>query len=597
MGKIQVFSTSVILCISAAAVIYWNGGPTSMNELKDLVSSNTFLWTVFGVLTFAATLHLGCGYGTTEFSKCIGNFGPNGSVCKITGAEDYRQIDFHISCKRSDQSVHCLQKLFGFLGLGAKDKTEGHPSSNHTGPSTSATEPSQSYPKSNKPKWWDNMKDKLCFWRKEKPETGADNENLPIISKDSQPLFSQLTKPFTPEGEKYSSQPQHNTNEVKPGLARSSSDNEQPLNTGGFDPDKSGHSWPTGASKEDQPKNSNLGTPTTQQNNLGQQDREGNSKLPMNIAGFDPAQSVHSQPTGAFKEDQPKNGDSNLGTPTSQPNNIGLQDPEGISKFGQHNPETPSSESSHSGKGLNQARGESSNKPKLWENLKDKLCCWRKEKPETGADIENLPIKLKDSQPFFSRPTKPFTPEAEEYSSQPLDRSSSDNKQPMNVGGFDPDQSGHSQLTGASKEYELKNGDSNLGTPTTQPNNLGLQDPEGISKIPLGELNPNSPEVGQIFQDGLSGSESLAPGAFTSDPGTDLDKPVSETPFGQHNTETPSSESGLIQAPGKSGNLENDDANRPSCVSHVIMTAIFCILFTSAIVVGSVFIFKKYITA
>ena len=250
MGKIQVFSTSVILCISAAAVIYWNGGPTSMNELKDLVSSNTFLWTVFGVLTFAATLHLGCGYGTTEFSKCIGNFGPNGSVCKITGAEDYRQIDFHISCKRSDQSVHCLQKLFGFLGLGAKDKTEGHPSSNHTGPSTSATEPSQSYPKSNKPKWWDNMKDKLCFWRKEKPETGADNENLPIISKDSQPLFSQLTKPFTPEGEKYSSQPQHNTNEVKPGLARSSSDNEQPLNTGGFDPDKSGHSWPTGASKE-----------------------------------------------------------------------------------------------------------------------------------------------------------------------------------------------------------------------------------------------------------------------------------------------------------------------------------------------------------
>ena len=345
------------------------------------------------------------------------------------------------------------------------------------------------------------------------------------------------------------------------------------------------------------PKNSNLGTPTTQQNNLGQQDREGNSKLPMNVAGFDPAQSVHSQPTGAFKEDQPKNGDSNLGTPTSQPNNIGLQDPEGISKFGQHNPETPSSESSHSGKGLNQARGESSNKPKLWENLKDKLCCWRKEKPETGADIENLPIKLKDSQPFFSRPTKPFTPEAEEYSSQPLDRSSSDNKQPMNVGGFDPDQSGHSQLTGASKEYELKNGDSNLGTPTTQPNNLGLQDPEGISKIPLGELNSNSPEVGQIFQDGLSGSESLAPGAFTSDPGTDLDKPVSETPFGQHNTETPSSESGLIQAPGKSGNLENDDANRPSCVSHVIMTAIFCILFTSAIVVGSVFIFKKYITA
>ena len=112
MRKICVFA--LVLLVVATAVAFWSGGPTSLDELKQLITSNPFLLAIC-VATFiisvivAPHLRSNCSSSTDEsyvrLIKSVMPLAPKGTNCIIRGTRTYSKTQFTISClESSDQS-------------------------------------------------------------------------------------------------------------------------------------------------------------------------------------------------------------------------------------------------------------------------------------------------------------------------------------------------------------------------------------------------------------------------------------------------------------------------------------------------------------
>ena len=105
---------ALVLLVVATAVAFWSGGPTSLDELKQLITSNPFLLAIC-VATFiisvivAPHLRSNCSSSTDEsyvrLIKSVMPLAPKGTNCIIRGTRTYSKTQFTISClESSDQS-------------------------------------------------------------------------------------------------------------------------------------------------------------------------------------------------------------------------------------------------------------------------------------------------------------------------------------------------------------------------------------------------------------------------------------------------------------------------------------------------------------